>query len=135
MTEEQTPFTIESFYSFLKESKLMGAKCSICGKILVPPRPMCPECLKKKLQWKRLQTQGKLLTYSIIHISPERFKTLTPYAVGIVELEDGARLPGMIKQIDFDKIHVGMTLHVGFETETETTKSWPTWARYYFKPQ
>lgn len=134
MAETQDPFTIESFYGFLKERKLMGAECTTCGKVLVPPKPMCPTCLKKGLQWKRLPTQGRLLTYSIIHVSPERFKTVTPYAVGIIELEAGARLPGMIKQIEFEKIKVGMTLHVGFETETETTTSWPTWARYYFKP-
>lgn len=133
MAEESTPFTIESFYKFIREGKLMGAKCGRCQKLLVPPRPMCTECFSKDLRWKELQKQGKLLTYTVIHVAPKKFQAITPYAVGIVELEDGARLPGMMKNVDFDKVRIGMNLTVDFENEP-TSEEWPQWPRYYFKP-
>jgi uncharacterized OB-fold protein len=132
MTEEQIPFTIESFYKFIKEGKLMGAKCSKCGKLLVPPKPMCPECFSVDLKWKELPKQGKLLTYTVIHVSPKKFQQLTPYAVGIIELEEGTRLPGMMKNVDLDKIKVGMNLAVDVEKES-MSEEWPQWPRYYFK--
>lgn len=133
MTEEPISFTIENFYKFVKEGKLRGAKCSKCGKLLVPPKPMCPKCFSKDLKWKELPKQGKLLTYTVIHVSPKKFQPLTPYAVGIIELEEGARLPGIIKNIGLDEIKVGMDLAVDVEKEP-ISEEWPQWPRYYFKP-
>ncbi|UCE96314.1 MAG: Zn-ribbon domain-containing OB-fold protein, partial [Candidatus Bathyarchaeota archaeon] len=133
MTEEQPPFTIESFYNFMKKRKLMGANCANCGNLSVPPKPMCPKCFSKNLKWKELPKQGKLMTYTVIHVSPERFQLSAPYAVGIVQLENGAQLPGMIKDVDFNKIEVGIQLVVDFEKEPASDE-WPKWPRHYFKP-
>jgi uncharacterized OB-fold protein len=133
LTEDQVPFTIESFYNFIKERKIMGVKCNQCGKMLVPPKPMCPQCFSKDLGWKELSKRATLLTYTVIHVSPEMFRSLAPYAVGIVELDSGAQLPGMIKNVDLSKIKVGMKLVVDFDTQ-QITEDWPQWPRYYFKP-
>jgi uncharacterized OB-fold protein len=134
MTEE-IPFTTESFYKFVKEKKLMGAQCNKCGQIILPPRPMCPKCLSKDLKWTESPLKGKLLTYTVIHVSPQQFQSIAPYAVGIVELENGAHLPGMIKGIPTDQIKVGMSLTVNFEdTPAAATTAWPQWPRYHFKP-
>jgi len=133
MTEEPRSFTIESFYKFVKERKLMGTKCKKCGTLSVPPKPMCPKCLSKDLSWKKLPKEGTLLTYTIIHVAPKKFQSLTPYAVGIVKLEENAKLPGMIKEVNLNEIHVGMSLVVGFDEEAVSEK-WPQWPRYYFKP-
>jgi len=132
MTEE-IPFTTESFYKFVKEKRLMAARCNKCGQIILPPRPMCPKCLSKDLKWTESPLKGKLLTYTVIHVSPQQFQTVAPYAVGIVELENGAHLPGMIKGISTDQIKVGMNLTVNFEDAPATT-AWPQWPRYHFKP-
>ena len=94
---------------------------------------MCPKCFSRDLQWKELNKQGKLLTYTIIHVSPERFKTLTPYAVGIIELQPDAQLPGMIKNSNLDKLEIGMNLQVTFEKEP-ASEDWPQWPRYCFVP-
>ena len=127
------PFTIESFYNFVKEKKIMAAKCNQCGKMLLPPKPMCPQCFSKNLSWKELPNRGTLLTYTVIHVAPEKFQSLTPYAVGIVELDSGTQLPGMIKGVDLGNIKVGMKLAVDFDTQ-HVTEEWPQWSRYYFKP-
>lgn len=133
MAEAVQPFTIESFYRFVKEEKLMGAKCGKCGQLLVPPKPMCPNCFSKELSWKELPKSGRLLTYTVIYVAPKQFQALVPYAVGIVEFGDGGQLPGMIRGVDLDKIRVGMSLSVGFEGEVKSDE-WPQWSRYYFKP-
>jgi len=134
---EAAPFTIEQFYRFMNEGKLMGAKCIKCGKIMLPPRPICIQCYSENLEWVKLENKGKLLTYTIIHVAPPQFQHLVPYAVGIIELEKGLKLPGMIKGIDFDKIKIGMELKIEVEpvTKEETEgQEWPAWPKYYFKP-
>ena len=133
MTETQEAFTIDSFYRFIGQGKLMGAECRQCSKIIAPPRPMCPHCFSQDLQWTELPTQGTLLTYTIIHIAPERFQDLTPYPVAIIKLQDGVHLPGILKVKALDTIHIGMSLTIGFE-QGSSEDEWPNWPRYYFKP-
>ncbi|MFQ6073965.1 MAG: Zn-ribbon domain-containing OB-fold protein [Candidatus Bathyarchaeia archaeon] len=132
MAETSLPFTIESFYKLIAERKLMAAKCKQCGKLLVPPRPMCTDCYSKDLEWTLLEGEGKLLAYTVIHVSPKQFEDMIPYAVGIVKLTEGPQLPGMIRNIEADKIWVGMKLSVDFDTTLPS--GWPQWPRYYFKP-
>jgi uncharacterized OB-fold protein len=130
---EQTSFTIEQFYKNISQGKLLGAKCRKCGKIHLPPRPMCDSCLSKEFDWTVVPDKGKLLTYTIIHIAPTQFQAIAPYAMGIVELQEGLRLPGMIQGAPLEQIRVGMDLKIEFGT-TAAVQLWPQWPRYYFKP-
>jgi uncharacterized OB-fold protein len=95
----QAPFTIEQFYTFMAEGKLMAAKCQKCGKLHLPPRPICDECYSQDFVWVEVAGKGKLLAYSIIHVAPPQFQALAPYEVGIVQLENGLKLPGMIREL------------------------------------
>ena len=140
MSETQ-PFTIESFYKFVGEGKLMAAKCNKCGAVLLPPRPACSKCMSKDLQWTSVNPMGKLLTYTVIHVSPKEFETKAPYALGIVRFDNGGQLLGMVRDIEPTKLQIGMTVTIDFEkTLTPTTATpqtppqWPSWPRYFFKP-
>jgi uncharacterized OB-fold protein len=130
---DQSPFTIEQFYRNINQGKLLGAKCLKCGKIHLPPRPLCSDCFSKDFEWSEIPTRGKLLTYTIIHIAPTQFQSMAPYATGIVQLKDGLKLPGMIRGVPLEAIRLGMELVVDFG-KCEATQSWPQWPRYYFKP-
>ena len=110
----------------------MAAKCKKCGTLLLPPRPVCTNCLSEDFEWIELKRKGKLLTYTVIHVAPSQFQSMTPYAVGIVKLEDGPNLPGMIRNIEPEKIKVGMNLTVDFDRSVPS--QWPVWPRYFFRP-
>lgn len=126
------PLTIESFYKFVGEGKLMGAKCDKCGKMTLPPRPVCTNCFSKDLKWVEVKPKGQLLTYTVIYVAPKYFETLVPYAVGIIRLEDDLKLLGMIRNSQQDKIRIGMNLIVDFEKTMSTQTQWPSWPRYFF---
>ena len=132
MSEQSLPFTIESFYSQVGENRLMAAKCSNCGNLLLPPKPICTKCLSKNLKWIELDGIGKLLSYTVIHIAPEQFQSMTPYTVGIVEFKNGLRLPGMIRDLNSKEIKVGMPVKIDFEQSTSS--QWPAWSKYFFRP-
>ena len=127
------PFTIEQFYKHLAHGKLMAGKCARCGKIHLPPRPLCDNCFSQTFEWVEVSGKGKLLSYTLIHIAPQQFQALAPYAVGIIELEKGLRIPGMIQGAPQDQLKVGMALTIDFGT-CNTTQAWPQWPRYCFKP-
>jgi uncharacterized OB-fold protein len=129
---EKPPFTVASFYKFISEMQLMATKCSECGTVFLPPKPLCTNCFSKKLEWIELEGVGKLVSYSVIYVAPVQFQSLAPYSVGIVELESGLRLPGMIHGLDFNKIKVGMNLKIDYDTSVSS--EWPAWCRYFFKP-
>ena len=126
------PFTIEQFYNFFKEQKLMAARCLQCGKIHLPPRPMCDNCFSQDFEWVSVLGKGKLLTYTVISVAPQQFQSLTPYAVGIVQLENGLKIPGMIQGLTQEHLEIGMELTLDFGT-CNTTQAWPQWQRYCFK--
>jgi uncharacterized OB-fold protein len=130
---ETAPFTIEQFYKFIGERKLMASKCNKCGVMSLPPKPVCSNCLSKNFNWIRLRNRGKLLTYTVIYVAPEQFQSIAPYAFGIMELDYGLRLPGMIRGVESEKINVGMELEIDFDVNVSQT--WPQWPRYFFRPR
>lgn len=125
-------FTIEQFYKFLAQGKLMAGKCQKCGKIHLPPRPLCDNCFNQQFTWMPISGKGKLLTYTVIHVAPAQFQPLTPYSVGIVEFENGLKIPGMINGIPQEELKIGMDLTLDFGT-CNTSQQWPQWQRYCFK--
>lgn len=133
MSGQTSQFTIEQFYKCLSQGKLMSGKCKKCGKIHLPPRPVCGYCFSKDFEWVELPKTGKLLTYTIIHVAPQQFQANAPYAVGIVQFEKDLKIPGMIKDVNLEQIKVGMLLTIEFE-ESSKQQQWPAWPKYYFKP-
>ena len=126
------PFTVEQFYKFLAKGKLMAGKCVKCGKIHLPPRPLCDNCYSKLFEWMQVNGKGKLVTYTVINVAPAQFQALAPYAVGIVEFENGLRIPGMIQGVTQQELRIGIELTLDFGT-CSTSQQWPQWQRYCFK--
>ncbi len=124
--------TVENFYKYCVQRKLMGTECVKCGHLTCPPRGICPQCSGTKIKWIQLTGHGTLLTYTVIHFPPTQFQALAPYAVGIVEMKEGPRLPGMIRNIKPDELKIGAALRIEFDTATP--EEWPRWPRYYFLP-
>jgi uncharacterized protein len=129
----QEPFTIEQFYKFLSQHKLLAGKCIKCEKLHLPPRPLCDQCYSQEFRWVSVPVEGKLLTYTVISIAPQQFEALTPYAIGIVELENGLKIPGIIQGLAQEQIVIGMKLTLDFGS-CNTAQKWPQWQRYCFKP-
>ncbi len=127
------PFTIEQFYKSLQQHKLIAAKCLKCGKTHLPPRPVCDNCLSQEFEWVNLTGEGRLLTYTVIHVAPQQFEALVPYAVGIVQLEEGLKIPGMINGVTHEQLKIGMHLKLDFGS-CSTQQHWPKWPRYCFRP-
>ncbi len=131
--DSQEQFTIDQFYKCISQGKLVGGKCTKCAEIHLPPRPLCNKCFSGEFERVEIPARGQLLTYTVIHVAPPQFQHLAPYAVGILQLEGGLRIPGMIKEVDHKDIRIGMELAVQFDKAAPESE-WPKWTKYYFKP-
>ena len=119
---EERPFTDFAYERFLSEERLMGSRCSRCGTLFAPPRPLCVKCHGLEMEWVRLSGRGKLAAFSCIAVGPpfmveEGYDRNRPYCVGVVELEEGERAVARIEEVDASRpesIRVGMPLTVKF---------------------
>jgi uncharacterized OB-fold protein len=94
--------------------RLEASKCKGCGRIYFPPRLICSECKSKEFEETKLKDQGKLLTYTVIRVAPSQFVNQSPYAMGIVELDDGPKLLTQIADCEPDQLEIGMKLRLEF---------------------
>jgi uncharacterized OB-fold protein len=115
-------FTSTSFNRFLSERRLMGSRCSSCGALHLPPRPLCPACHGEELEWVEMSGQGRLLAFTAIHIAPTAmieagYGRKNPYCTGIVQLDEGPAVSAQILGVDPsepDQILIGTPLKVAF---------------------
>lgn len=98
--------------------RLEAAKCTKCGQIKFPARLVCPECGNREFEKTNLQRTGKLLTYTVIHVAPSQFTDQVPYAIGIVELDEGVRLLAQIADCAHENLKTGMALRIEFRRIT-----------------
>jgi len=82
------------------------------GKIFFPPRLVYPGGESAKPH--TLAQTGKVLTWTILTTGPAEYSDLAPYAMAIVELDDGARLTAMLVDLDLSTIKTGMRVRIEF---------------------
>ena len=70
-----------------------------------------------------LPDEGTLLTYTITRVGSSQFSSLTPYAVGIVELDGGVRITAQIADCEFDQLAVGQRVRLEFRRIQEDGKA------------
>ncbi len=88
--------------------RLLGVKCTTCGKAYFPKRPICPKCRRKgKLEDVQYSGKGKIFSFTEITAPPAGFEDQVPYVLAIIELEEGARLTGQIVDARGDDVSLG----------------------------
>jgi hypothetical protein len=94
--------------------RLEAGRCSGCGKVVFPSRPVCPACRGTEFEALRLSPRGKVVTSTVIHVPPNDFLMQAPYAVAIIETPEGARLMAQVVDCDPAKVLPGMNVALEF---------------------
>jgi hypothetical protein len=83
------------FWQGARDGTLLVQKCDHCGYLRWPPGPVCTECQTPGGSWTPVRPSGLLYSYAEYHraLAPA-FKDDVPYAVGLIELDDGPRMYG-----------------------------------------
>ena len=110
-----TPETKE-FWDGTAAGELRLQRCRPCDAFYFPPRPFCPRCLSDEVEWERTSGRGRLYSYVINHRPPPPFGT-EPYAIAVVELDEGPRMMSNIVGVPNtpEDLVLDMALEVTFE--------------------
>jgi uncharacterized OB-fold protein len=93
---------------------LVGSHCKTCGNYYFPIRNLCPECRRDgDMEQYKFKGTGKIVTYTITHSTSDEFNDLVPYALAIVELDEGAKLTTQIVD-EPEKVAIGKRVHAVF---------------------
>ena len=89
---------------------------------MLPPRMICPECGSTDLNEYCFEGKGVVKTKTIIYVPLPRFQDICPYIVGIIELDEGPMISGMVLG-EADKINMETKLRLfTWRRERETPR-------------
>jgi uncharacterized protein len=98
--------SVNHFKEGLKVSELRGCVCEGCGNLLLPPRLICNKCGESTLKEQCFIGKGTIKTKTVVRVPLTKFQDLCPYVVGIIELEQGPMITGLIIG-EVEKIKIG----------------------------
>ncbi|MGD8414332.1 MAG: Zn-ribbon domain-containing OB-fold protein [Candidatus Latescibacterota bacterium] len=94
--------------------RLEAGKCTGCGKVFFPPRLICDKCRGEQFEAVTLPSDGKLVTFTAIHVPASNFKDEAPIAYAVVELEDGTRISSQVTDCSPDDLKAGDPVRLEF---------------------
>ncbi len=109
------------FKELIKSKRLLGTKCSNCGKVWMPPRINCSDCYVPA-EWIEVKKTGIIEVSTIVWFTTSAFIKNIPYAVGYIKLEgaDTAILQGIFSEnLVPSKIKKGKRVRAVFQKERE----------------
>ncbi len=84
---------MEHFFDGLKERRILGSRCPVCGRVFLPPRMVCERCFVKADEWVELPATGTVeaCTEASVEVSEagEMVDLEAPVAIAMVK-HDGA---------------------------------------------
>jgi hypothetical protein len=114
------------FFVGLTQGKLMGSRCSACGRTYATPRSHCMEC-GAPTSWHELPLTGRVHTFTTCHYGGEAFLKETPFTLILVEFDGADTLfLSRLKGIAPERVGIGMAVRARF-SETPASKVTDVW--------
>lgn len=100
--------TLKSFFEEARAGRLTGIRCGRCGELAIPPKEFCPACHERAWELVPLQGHGTIASFTVIRVPPRGYAEDAPYAVAVVQLDEGVSLLGRITDIPLETLKVGL---------------------------
>lgn len=105
------------YWDGLREGRLLLQHCNTCGHVQFYQQAICRACMGTDIVRRAASGRGTVHSYSVVHRAPgPAFKQDTPYAVLLVELEEGPRMISSL--IDADPMSVSFDMRVELVCQT-----------------
>jgi uncharacterized protein len=115
-----TPETAR-YWEAANRGELQIQRCDACARYYFYPRTACPRCGSTDVTWVTASGRGRLHTYLISYRPAPGFEDEAPYAIAVVELEEGPRMMANIVGVSNtpEELELDMPLEVRFEPRGE----------------
>lgn len=115
--------TVKSWRAIPQRYRYEANKCNKSGKVYFPPRIVC-KCGKDcKLEPVIMATEGTIIASTVIRVAPSQFVDEAPYAMAIVEMDDGARITTQVVDCKPEEVVIGKRVKLEFRKIQEEGKS------------
>ncbi|GAA0896787.1 Zn-ribbon domain-containing OB-fold protein [Pseudonocardia zijingensis] len=117
----------EPYWEGLAQGRLRIPFCGTCDKAFFFPRRWCPACWSADVSWIDAGGGGTLYARCTVDIPFDgRPAEEVPYAVALVDLDEGVRLPGRLRRADA-QLPIGARVVLRFPDDP--ARSLPVWRR------
>jgi uncharacterized OB-fold protein len=112
------------FLRAIKEKRLVGERCPETGKVYIPPRGVSPVCGLPTTEQVELGHDGTMVSYCVVNLDFTGNAQEIPYVSALI-LVDGSDIPiyGLVREIPYDQVRVGMRLKSVWVDDDELTTS------------
>jgi uncharacterized OB-fold protein len=106
------------FWEAARRHELALQCCDDCGAFQHPPGPLCRRCAGEALRFDLVSGRGSVYSFTVTyHNFVPGFELDVPFAVALVAIEEqpAVRLLANLREVEPDRIEVGMAVQVVFE--------------------
>ncbi len=107
ITSQDTAF----FWEGVDEGELRIQRCTSCGTLRHPARPMCAQCQSVEFDWIVSTGRGTIYSYVVLHHPPVPPFSY-PNTLLLVELEEGTRLVSSLVDADRSEVRIGLPVEL-----------------------
>jgi uncharacterized OB-fold protein len=114
------------YWKAAAEGRLLIQQCPVCGHRQWYPRALCTACGADP-EWLECSGRGQVHTFTVVRqMGMAPFRDELPYAIAMVELEEGPMVYGNVTGCAVDDVAIGMPVEVWF-TRAEDEIGIPSW--------
>jgi uncharacterized OB-fold protein len=96
------------FWEATRSRQLVVQRCHACATSVWYPRSICPVCFADDLRWEPVTGRGVVYSVSVHYRAPSpELADRVPYAVVLVDLDEGARLLSTAVGCDPESVAIG----------------------------
>ena len=122
-SEKRLPRPTEATTAYWKgcrQQQLLIQRCKACERLQFYPRSLCTSCMSGKLEMVPASGRGTVRTFTVIrHPVSAAYASEVPYALALIELEEGPTMMSALCNTDIDDVQIGMAVEVVFEQWTD----------------
>jgi uncharacterized OB-fold protein len=114
------PPSVLPFYEAAADGRLVLAYCPACDRHELPGTRTCPACLSRELTWRPAGGGGRVYSFVVFRRSLHPAFEV-PYAVCVIELDEGPRMVAGLIDVEPDAIAVGTPVEAVFAASEDGT--------------
>ena len=109
------------YWEGLHAGKLLMPCCGDCGHWWFPPSLLCPRCNAAGWTWRQAAGRGRIFSYVVYHrVYHQAFAGDVPYAVAVIELDEGPRMVSNVVGMPPDQLKCDMKVEIVYERVSDT---------------
>lgn len=131
MTDKPTPVPspeAQRYWDGARDGELWIQRCVTTGQFFFPPRISSPFTIGGDVEWVQASGRATLYSYVINHRPAPGFEDDGPYAIAVVELEEGPRMMTNIVGIENTPENLKLDMPLRVEFEPRGSESVPVFA-------